>query len=122
MSENENLPAVTPIEVAAMRKLVGLTNDGLGAVLKVNPRTVRSWESGRDRPSEAAAAALTAVVERHDAEVDELLAAVSRDETVVLPRGPMPTGWYVALAARVLDAEPGARLVWEDDDFDDSDA
>ena len=69
-----------------------------------------------------AAAALTAVVERHDNEVDELLEAVSRDETVILPRGPMPTGWYVALAARVLDAEPSARVVWEDDDFGDADA
>ena len=122
MIEDETLPAVTPLEAAAMRKLVGLTNDGMAAVLKVNPRTIRSWESGRDRPSEAAAAALTAVVESHDNEVDELLEAVNRDETVILPRGPMPTGWYVALAARVLDAEPGARLVWEDDDFDDSDA
>lgn len=122
MIEDETLPAVTPLEAAAMRKLVGLTNDGMAAVLKVNPRTIRSWESGRDRPSPSAAAALTAVVESHDNEVDELLEAVNRDETVILPRGPMPTGWYVALAARVLDAEPGARLVWEDDDFDDSDA
>lgn len=39
---------LTPAELRAAREALGLTGDQLARVLAVNPRTVRSWEQGRD--------------------------------------------------------------------------
>lgn len=39
---------MTPAELRVTREFLGLTGDCLAAILDVNPRTVRSWEQGRD--------------------------------------------------------------------------
>ena len=56
---------MTAAEFAAHRRLAGLTLDQLAAHLRVNPRTVRSWESGRDAVPDRIAAELGALVDRH---------------------------------------------------------
>ena len=38
-------PEYKPEEVAALREKLGLTQDGLAALLKVNPKTIQRWET-----------------------------------------------------------------------------
>ena len=102
---------MTPAEWAASRRLTGLTLDQLAAELHVNPRTVRSWEQGRD-PIPAGAA------EQIDALVDEVIALArtmaDTEGVVTLPRedGDRPRGWYLAAAAHALTLEPDLMLEW----------
>ena len=100
---------MTAAEVACTRHLLGLTADQMGAALGVNPRTVRSWEAGRDKPSDTASAAVRNLRAEHDQEVERLAAS---DAVIYLPDGPRPAGWYKALGARVLDREPDAMIEW----------
>ena len=45
-------PEDLPRRIAYARRRLGFTQENLAKVLKVNPVTVWSWESGRTRPSE----------------------------------------------------------------------
>ena len=102
---------MTPAMIAATRRLIGLTVDQLAEALRVNPRTVRGWESGRYSPSDGPVRDLLELRGEHDAETDALTDAAQSGD-VVLPDGPRPQGWYLALAARVLDRESGALVTW----------
>lgn len=104
---------MTPAEVAATRRLIGLTAEQLGEHLAINPRTIRAWETGGYSPSEPAANTLRALRAEHDAELDELIANVGQG-AVTLPTGPRARGWYLALAARLIDRDPAAQLRWSD--------
>ena len=105
---------LTPAEVAALRTTMGLSQDQLGRMLGVNVRSVRSWESGRDRVSESSADALRALVDRHEALVAEMLdadvpVAVTRNRPAdAIP----PRGWYLAAAGRAMLAEPDLMVDW----------
>ena len=103
---------MTPAMIAATRRLIGLTADQLAGELGVNPRTVRGWESGRYSPSDGPVKDLLRLRGEHDAEADALTDAARGGEAITLPGGPRPQGWYLALAARVLDREPGAGIDW----------
>lgn len=110
--------APSPLEVAATRRLVGLTVEELATMLGVNPRTIRGWEGGRFRPSEGVWAAVQDIRAGHDRETERagqivdaglpLTMSLDRD----FPIRPVPRGWMVAIAARVLDACPDARIEW----------
>lgn len=39
---------LTGAELRATREMLGLTGDHLAKMLGINPRTIRSWEQGRD--------------------------------------------------------------------------
>lgn len=104
---------MTPAQIAATRRLIGLTADQLAGELDVNPRTVRGWESGRFTPSEGPVGDLLALRGEHDTEAARMADAARVGGPVVLPAGPRPPGWYLALGARVLDREPGAAVTWE---------
>lgn len=99
-------------EVAALRQLVGLTIDELAAELDVNPRTVRSWEQGRDRMGIGARVDLGLLVQRHDVQVRRYVAR----GTVSIERekgsAPMPRGWYVAALGRAMAESPAVRAEW----------
>ena len=103
-----------PAEVAALRTAMGLSMDGLAQMLGVNPRTVRSWESGRDRMSASAAEALSDLVRRHQSLVAEMVAAevpvgVLREGDPDAP----PRGWFLAAAGRAMvEAEDGIDVEW----------
>lgn len=101
-------------EFAAARHLMGHTYESLAAALGVNPRTVRSWESGRDQISASAEAAIRAEVARHTDLTRQMGAAGT---TVVIPKRPLsgPRGWFVAAAARAIEAEPDMIIEWDDD-------
>lgn len=101
---------MSPAEVACTRALIGLTADQMGQALHVNPRTVRSWESGRDTPSESASSAIRALRAEHDTETERLAAG---DAIIYLPDGPRPAGWYRAIGARLLDRDPDVMIEWQ---------
>ena len=103
---------MTPAELAATRHLLGLTAEQLGNELGINPRTIRAWESGKYKPSPGPMDALTAIRAEHDAETDRLTVGAEDGTPIYLPSGPRPAGWYLALAARVIDRVPDAMIDW----------
>ncbi len=99
-------------EFAARRHLVGFTLDQLAAVLRVNPRTVRAWESGRDLIPPRITQELAVLIGEHTGVVQEMLDA---DVPVHIARdgaGSRPRGWYVAAAARAIAVEPDLIVEW----------
>ena len=101
-------------EFAARRHLLGLTLDELAAMIGVNPRTVRAWETGRDLIPERIGDELAALIDEHTALVERM---VDSEEVVGIVRGkaadmPRPRGWYVAAAARALLVEPDLMVDW----------
>lgn len=108
-------PTVTPAQIAATRRLIGLTAEQLGTQLGVNPRTIRGWEAGKYSPSETAAQALLALHAEHDAELTTMLAA-AQNGPIEIPTGPKDRSWYLALAARLLDRQPEAQIDWPERD------
>lgn len=99
---------MTPAQIAATRHLIGLTAEQLGAALSINPRTIRGWESGKYSPGPGPTAALAALRAEHDAELAEILSHTEGD----IPAGPRPSGWYLALASRLIDRKPDITLNW----------
>ena len=104
---------MSPAEVSALRHMMGLSMDAFARMLGVNPRTVRSWESGRDMLSESSTAAVWALARRHDELVREYLEAgvpigIQRDAGAA----GAPRGWYLAAAGRAMLAEPDLMVGW----------
>ena len=97
--------SMSAAEFAAHRRLAGLTVDQLAARLGVNPRTVRSWESGRDPVSEWAAASIRELV-AENARLGQRMAEAG--VVVVIPRD----GWHVQAAARAILLEPDTMIEW----------
>ncbi|MFF1284328.1 helix-turn-helix domain-containing protein [Streptomyces sp. NPDC058299] len=126
---------LTPAEVRIAREYLGLTGDKMAERLGVNPRTLRSWEQGRDaipgriRPEIAELKAAT------DAAVAELVAGLEDgdDDTLITYRNddeykagvsgtPWSEGWHGWAAswhrqvcARAA-AQTGARIDFVDDE------
>lgn len=99
-------------EVAALRTSMGLSQAHLADMLGVNVRTVRSWESGRDKTSPSSSAALWGLLRRHQALTASFLEAggvvgVSREAEGIPPRG-----WYLAAAGRAMTVEPDLMVEW----------
>ena len=110
----EQVSEASPAEVAALRHALGLSGDQMAAMLGVNPRTVRSWESGRDGLSATAQAAVWALARRHDDLVSEMLTA---EVPVVIRREQSagdvpPRGWFLAAAGRALLEDPDVSIDW----------
>jgi transcriptional regulator with XRE-family HTH domain len=105
---------ITGAEFAAYRHLIGLTVDELASALRVNPRTARSWESGRDPIPARVAEELEALAVEHRALARRMAddgrpVAIRRDKTAPTDK---PRGWYVAAAARALVIEPDLEVEW----------
>ncbi len=101
-------------EFAARRHLLGLSLDELAALLKVHPRTVRSWESGRDQIP------LRVRDELDGLDVDHatLASQYAARRRVLLPYDKAddlyagrPRGWHVAAVSRAMAG--GADVVPE---------
>lgn len=108
----EERGAMSAAEFAAVRLTLGLTYDGLAGMLRnmagspVNPRTVRSWESGRDAVSASIAGQLAALEDRLSTEAREIAADGG---PVLLERG---DSWALAVYARARQSRPGLRAEW----------
>lgn len=104
----------TGAEVAATLHLVGLTQKELAAAAGISRQTLNDWMSDKFRPSGDAGSRLAAVRAEHDREAARLIQGARDGIPIHLPSGPNPPGWYKALGARVIAAEPDAMLEWAD--------
>lgn len=105
---------MTAAELAAWRHLLGLTLDELADQIGVNPRTTRSWETGRDPIPPRITDEIATLRARHDNLVSAYL---DTDEVIGIVRDkaadtPMPRGWYVAAAARAMQSDPDLMVEW----------
>lgn len=110
-------------ELQTVREFLGLTIESLAGMLRVNPRTIRSWESGRDpiperiRDEIAEIEAITAqaVTELVDAlRRDPVVAVYRRDEDMHASRpdtGHLPARWWRHVVARAAHEVPGVEIV-----------
>lgn len=103
---------MTPAQIAATRRLIGLTADQIGEELGINPRTIRAWETGKYSPSDSAVRALRALRSEHDTELDKMLTSAAQGP-IEVPTGPRERSWYLALGARLLDRLPDAQIDWQ---------
>ncbi len=101
-------------QIAATRHLLGLSQAELADALRVNRHAVKDWESGRFTARAGVVADLLTLRAEHDAELAQLVEA-AKDADVEMPQGPRPRGWYLALAARLIDRDPSARVTWPAD-------
>lgn len=97
---------MNPAQIAATRHLIGLSQAELAEALNVNRHAVKDWESGRFTARPGVITDLAALRAEHDAELSEL------GQRFEVPSGPRPRGWYLALAARLLDRDPHAEVEW----------
>ncbi len=105
---------MTPEQISATRRLVGLTADQLGNKLSINPRTVRGWESGKYSPGPGAVQAIQDVRAAHDDDFQSCLEVAKRGEIISFPEGDgdRPNSWWLAIASRVIDRYPSATFQW----------
>lgn len=101
---NPEASPLSPLRVSALRVRCGLSLDQWAQMLGVNPRTVRSWESGRDGMSARSTALVWRAVDEHNRLIDSLFRAESDDERTDLMDGPLPRQWYLSAYGRVLGA------------------
>lgn len=126
---------LTPAEVRIAREYLGLTGDKMAEKLGVNPRTLRSWEQGRDpipgriRPeiaelkaaTDAAVAKLVAGLE--DSDDDTLITYRTDEEYKEAVRGTSwsegwhgwSASWHRQVCARAA-AQTGARIDYADEE------
>lgn len=116
---------LTGAELRAARELLGITSDHLAKVLGVNPRTVRSWEQGRDAIPGRIRTELAEIKAAADAAVRELVDSLGDDDAVITyrndeeykaahPRGKWSAAWHRQVAQRAAD-EANVRLDYAGD-------
>lgn len=128
---------LTPAEVRIAREYLGLTGDRMAEKLGVNPRTLRSWEQGRDPVPGRIRPEIAELKEATDAAVAKLVAglAESGDDTLITfgsdeeytawAKGiswsegwhGWPASWHRQVCARAA-AQTGARIDYADEDGD----
>jgi hypothetical protein len=108
-------------ELQMVREYLGLTIESLAGMLAVNPRTVRSWESGRDPIPERVRIEVEAVEGTTAQAVGELVDALNdaRDPEVLVYRtddamhaarpdtAHLPARWWRMVVARACEEVPG---------------
>ena len=111
-------------ELQMVREYLGLTLESLAAMLAVNPRTLRSWESGRDPVPERIREEVERVEAMTAAAVGELVDALgdARDPAVVVYRrdadmhtarpdaAHLPARWWRHVVARACHEVPGVAV------------
>ncbi|MEU5959231.1 transcriptional regulator [Streptomyces sp. NPDC047525] len=124
MPEDERM---TDAEFKVLREYLGLSGDWLAAHLKVNPRTVRSWEQGRYPIPDGVRLAMEDL-ERRTGEWVNGIAEKLMDipEPIVLtyrndaeyhahhPEVEFPASWHRAVVARVAERVPALPIVYAD--------
>lgn len=119
---------LTPAELRAARESLGLTGDHLSKLLAVNPRTLRSWEQGRDpipgriRPEiaelkEATSKAVAEMAESCQSEEEPVLVTYRDDKEyqAANPGGRWTASWHRQVCTRAAE-QTGARIDYATDD------
>jgi transcriptional regulator with XRE-family HTH domain len=121
---------LTAAEVRIAREQMGLTGDHMAKLLGVNPRTLRSWEQGRDsvpgriRPEiaelkEATDKAVAEMVEAQQDEDEPVLITYRDDEEYQAAHrgGRWSAAWHRRVCTRVAE-QTGARVDYAETDED----
>ena len=112
-------------ELQTVREFLGLTIESLAGMLQVNPRTVRSWEAGRDPIPERIRAEVEQIEQLTAQAVGELVEALrnARDPAVLVHRSDeefraahpdrayLPARWWRHVVARAVHEVPGVEIV-----------
>lgn len=112
-------------ELQMIREYLGLTIESLAGILSVNPRTIRSWEQGRDPIPERIREEVEQFEAITGAAVSELVAALgdARDPGVVVYRkdedmhaerpdtAHLTSRWWRHVVARACEEIPGVEIV-----------
>lgn len=112
-------------ELQTVREYLGLTIEALAGILGVNPRTVRSWEAGRDPIPERIRVEVEDIELSTAEAVGELAAALhdARDASVRVYRrdedmwaarpdtAHLPARWWRHVVARACEEVPGVVIV-----------
>ncbi|KIF66309.1 hypothetical protein HY68_36555 [Streptomyces sp. AcH 505] len=119
---------LTDAELRTARETLGLTGDHFAKLLRVNPRTVRSWEQGRDAVPGRIRPEVAELREQTDKAVTDLVAAYEAgdDDTVITyrsddeyvaanPHGRWSASWHRQVAARAA-AQAGAHIAYADEE------
>lgn len=111
---------MTGIALKTTREWLGLSGQWLADHLDVNPRTIRSWEQGRDPIPDGVRLEVERLEEQSGEIVDRLVEALSgmRDPLVRTyqtdeqyreyePGQPWPAAWHRRVVARAAQEVPG---------------
>lgn len=114
---------MTDAEFRVVREHLGLTGDWLAKHLTVNPRTVRSWEQGRDPIPDGVRLAMEELEQRTGAFLDALIPKFldlpdpgiltyrsDADYHAAHPEIEFPASWHRALCARIAQEVPGLSI------------
>jgi len=121
-------------ELQTVREYLGLTHDALAGILGVNPRTLRSWESGRDRIPERVREEVEQIESDTAAAVGELVAALGdmREPAVAVYRTDeelhaarpdtvhLTARWWRHVVARAVTKVPGVVILDAVDGIEDA--
>lgn len=69
----KDLPAVTSEELTSLRERLDMSRPVFAMYLRINPRTLESWEQGRAKPN-AQATTLIRLIEKHPETMGHLAA------------------------------------------------
>lgn len=112
-------------ELQMVREYLGLTVESLAGMLRVNPRSIRSWEAGRDPIPERLRLEVEAIEEWTAGAVGELVDALRdtaddvsvvvyrRDEDMHAARpdtAHLPARWWRHVVARACEEVPGVTI------------
>jgi len=116
---------MTGAELQVVREWLGLTIEALAGMLQVNPRTVRSWEAGRDPIPERIRTEVEQIEQLTAQAVGELVEALrnARDPAVLVHRSDeefhtahpgrayLPARWWRHVVARAVHEVPGVEIL-----------
>jgi Domain of unknown function (DUF1870) len=124
---------MSPAEFRVVREFLGLTGDWLARHLGVNPRTVRSWEQGRDPIPDGVRMAIEDLEHRTGQFIGSVIDKLmdTPDPAVITYRNdddyradhpdvPFPASWHRAVVARIAQEVPGLSIMYGSDTENDT--
>ena len=121
--EHERKERMVGIELTCIRESLGLTDDALAGILKVNPRTIRSWQKGRDPIPYRVPSELEKLQAETEQAVEELVEKLKGEEEPVVfvcrndrefaqlyPDSKFNARWWRQVALKAAKQVEGARI------------
>lgn len=121
--EHEHKERMIGIELTCIRESLGLTDDALAGILKVNPRTIRSWQKGRDPIPYRVPSELEKLQSETEQAVEELVEKLKGEEepvvfvcrndrefTQLYPDSKFNARWWRQVALKAAKQVEGARI------------
>ena len=121
--EHERKERMVGIELTCIRESLGLTDNALAGILKVNPRTISSWQKGRDPIPYRVPSELGKLQAETEQAVEELVEKLKGEEEPVVfvcrndrefaqlyPDSKFNARWWRQVALKAAKQVEGARI------------